>query len=258
MFETSMVRAQPHAAKRRAGLFTISLIAHTAMILGVTAVSVASVDFPTAAPDEVAHAPVFAQIQIPPPRGTPDGGGAPPRPQPQVTPPPQPRPAEITAPPEIPDDVPVVETPGQSTSTATTSGEGAATGSPGRRGVPWGDPNSIATDLDLPPVTNTQPPVDDKIYVVSGEVTPPVALHKVAPEYPRALVPTRMRATVIVRCIIDRNGRVRDPQIISGSLPPFNAETIKAVTQWRFTPGSYRGQAVDVYFDLTVNFTIAR
>ena len=256
MFETSMVHPQARVARRRAGLFTISLIAHTVVILGAAAISVASVEFPVAAPDEVANAPLFVQVQIPPPLGNPNGG-APPRPQPeqrQATPPP---PTQPTAPAIIPDETPVADTPGDSTTTATgpSTGDGRVQGPVG---VPWGDPNSIETNLDLPPVTNTAPAVEEKIHVVGGEVKAPVAIHKVAPEYPRGLRPTGMTATVVVRCIIDKNGHVQNPQIVSGSLPPFNAETMKAVQQWRFTPGSYRGQAVDVYFDLTVTFRVTR
>ena len=136
MFETSMVRAQTQVARRRAGLFTVSLIAHTAIILGVAAVSVASVDFPTAAPDEMASAPIFAQLQIPPPLGTPDGG-APPRPQPQQQMPPPPQPSEQTAPALIPDETPVADLPstGDSTTTGPATGEGTV---PGPKGVPWG------------------------------------------------------------------------------------------------------------------------
>lgn len=258
MFETSMV-AQTKAVRRRAGLFTVSLIAHTAIIIGAAAVSVASVDFPDSAPDEMAHAPIFHQVQIPPPLGNPNGG-APPRPQPQQQQaPPPPQPNQVTAPPDIPDDVPTLDAPSTGTSSSTDTGPSTGTGTvPGPIGVPWGDPNSIG-DLNAPPVvTDTNPPVEEKIYTVTGEVKAPVAIHKVAPAYPQGLVRTGMKATVVVRCIIDKNGRVRDPQIIVPAMPPFNAETIKAVTQWRFTPASLRGQAVDAYFDLTVTFTITR
>src|SRR5687767_15715354 len=106
MFETSVVHAQTTAARGRFGLLTISLIAHSAVIIGAVAVSVASTDFPEAAPDEVASAPIFMPVTMPPPPlGRPDGGAPAPAQPRNATPPPAPRPDEVTAPPDIPDEI---------------------------------------------------------------------------------------------------------------------------------------------------------
>lgn len=256
MFETSVVRARVANPRRRAGLLTASLVAHTVVIVGSVAVSIASVDFPRMAPDEYREAPVFAAVQIPPPLGNPNGGA---RPQPKPAQPPQPpppQPNQITAPPAVPDEV----TPAQSQETP---GTGDSTGSdtpglvPGPVGVPWGDPNSVANDLNLPPAVVDTPPVEDRIYQAS-EVKAPVILHKVEPRYPPAMIRVGMTATVVVHCIIDKNGNVRDPRVVVSSMPPFNAAVIDAVQQWKFTPGSLRGQAVDTYLDLTVTFSVKR
>jgi TonB family protein len=163
-----------------------------------------------------------------------------------------PQPNQLTAPPDIPNDIPTVEAP--SNGNATTTGDPNAT-STDPIGVPWGVKDSIG-DLDAPPAPATnQQPVEEKIYEVH-EVKAPVLLHRVAPPYPQKLVSTRMKATVIVRCIIDRNGRVRDPQIVRPSLPPFNAAVIDAVQQWRYTPGSRNGVAVETYLSVNVTFTV--
>ncbi len=253
MFETSVVREPVGRARRRTGLFTVSLIAHSAVIVGTVAVSIASVDFPHSAPDEYRVAPVFAQVTIPPPLGNPNGGA---RPQQQPAPAPPPPSNQITAPGRVPDEV----TPATA---EVTPGTGDSTGSdapglvPGPVGQPWGDPNSVASDLDLPPAVVETPQVEDRIYQAS-EVKSPVILRKVEPRYPNAMIRVGMNATVVVRCIIDKNGNVRDPQVVVSSMPPFNAAVIDAVRQWKFTPGSLRGQAVDTYLDLTVNFAVKR
>lgn len=260
MFETSVVNAQAKPAPRRLGLFTISLIAHTAVILGVAAVSIASVDFPTAAPDEVANAPLFMPLTIPPPLGNPNGG-APPRPA--VTPPqrqetPAP-PTQITAPPtEIPDDVPVAEAPtnGDANTNATGPADGSGTGTvPGPIGVPWGVEGGVG-DINTPPVVDVLPAIEDKVYVPGGEVKAPVLIRKIEPPYPEVMRRTRMNATVVVKCVIDKNGNVRDPEIVVASMPPFNDAVMNAVRQWKYQPGSYRGQAVDTYLNLTVTFGV--
>jgi protein TonB len=248
MFETSVVREHVQQARSRVSLLTISFLAHTAVIIGVVAASIASVEFPTHAPDEFRLAPPTFVFRIPPPLGNPNGGARPQPPaQPRAAAPP---PTEQVAPQTIPETVEPV---------ASAAVDGPGAGTPGTvagpLGVPWGEPDSIG-ELDAPPLSGPATPVEEPVYTIGGDVKAPRLLRRVDPPYPTILIRTRMRATVVVRCIIDRNGRVRDPEIISGSLPPFNEAVISAVQQWRFTPGSLRGQAVETYLDLTVNFAV--
>lgn len=253
MFETSVVRAQTQAARSRYSLLTISIIAHSAVVIGAIAVSIASVDFPLNAPDELSQAPTFLAVRIPPPLGTPDGGAPKPKPadmKPAVTPPPPQN--QETAPQSVADTIPNIAAP--PTGNTSTSGDPNAT-STGPVGQLYGTEGSTG-DLDAPPgpIVN-QPAVEEKIYEVH-EVKAPVLLHRVAPPYPQQLVKTRMSALVVVRCIIDKNGHVRDPQIVRPALPPFNAAVIDAVQQWRYTPGSLNGVAVETYLSVTVSFSV--
>lgn len=258
MFETSVVSARIGSQKkRRAGLLTVSLIAHSAVILGTIGVSIASVNFPQVAPDEYRTAPLFATVQIPPPLGNPNGGAKPqaaPVEKPKTPQPPPPN--QITAPSAVPDEV----IPAQSTSTNnadsgnSTEGDGRVEGP---IGVPWGDPNSVSNDLTLPPAVVEAPVAEARIYE-AHEVKAPVLLRKVEPKYPQSMIRVGMNSVVVVRCIIDKNGNVRDPQILTSSMPPFNTAVVNAVQQWKFTPGSLRGDAVETYLTLTVNFNVKR
>ncbi|MEO8381113.1 MAG: energy transducer TonB [Acidobacteriota bacterium] len=254
MFETSVVQAQGTKARGRFGLLTASIIAHTAVAFGAVAVSIASVDFPITAPDEYQLPPVVMTVRIPPPLGNPNGG-APPKPaQPAPVKPAAP-PAGITAPPTIPDTVTPVASESPVSGDANPNPSGTE---PGPIGVPWGQKDSIG-DLDAPPVPIGVPvQVEEKIYQ-PYEVKAPVLLRRVEPRYPQSLVRTGLSATVVVRCIIDKNGHVQNPEVIvPASMPPFNGEVMRVISQWRFTPGSVRGQAVDSYFDLTVRFAVTR
>ena len=253
MFETSVVRAHPQAGGRLS-LLTISIIAHSAVIVGAVAVSIASVDFPTTAPDENAHAPIFARVTIPPPLGRPDGGGAKPKPpeQPQQQKPAVVVPAQPVAPTQTPDTIPDVASTPSNVQTPTDGFPGTGTGpNPGPQGSPDGDPNSILNEL-----TEVLPPAAQPKIYEAHEVKAPVLLQRVEPNYPNAFRPTRMKVMVVVRCIIDRNGHVRNAEILKPGPPAFNAEVINAVERWRFTPGSLNGIAVETYLNLTVNFSI--
>jgi protein TonB len=255
MFETSVIQGQARVAKSRLSVLTISIIAHTAVIVGVIGASIASVDFPVTAPDEFAQAPLFLPVIVPPPLGNPNGGAVkPPEPVKSAAPAPQPQqqPNQITAPSTVPDDIPQLEAP--------SAGQSTGTGVPGATsteplGVPWGVKDSVG-DLDAPPGVVESTPVAEKIYE-AHEVKAPVGIYRPAPPYPQILLKAKVPATVVVRCVIDKNGRVRDPQItLPARMAPFNDAVIATVKQWRFTPGSLNGEAVETYLSLTVHFSV--
>ena len=252
MFETSVIQARAiDNRKSRFSLLTMSLVFHSAVIVGAIVFSVATVDFPLTAPDEFAQAPVFMPVTVPPPLGRPDGGG-----KPQVTPPKQPdkQPVapstEQTAPPVIPENVT------ESTSTPTgTEGEGSNDGKvPGPIGVEWGTQDSPGP-LDGPPAMPATPQPENKVYTVA-EVKAPVIISRVEPLYPSVLVKTRMNGTVVVRCIIDKNGRIRDAHVVAATMPPFGDSVLRALKDWRYQPASLHGQAVECYLDLKVDFGV--
>ncbi len=256
MFETSVVHAQAKPATGRFSLLSVSVVAHTAIVVGAVAVSIASIDFPGVAPKEYSRAPVFATVQIPPPLGNPNGG-KPPAPQPTVKPPaPQPT-NEVTAPSTVPDTVTPVPSTGSGNATDTNSTGGTVEGP---FGVPWGTKDSIGS-LDAPPVVDVpiaQTPVEEKIYQ-PHEVVSPVLVRKVDPRYPVQLQRAGMPATVIVRCIIDKNGNVRDPEVVvPASMAPFNAEVLNVLPQWKYKAATLAGRPVDSYMMLTVHFSIRR
>jgi TonB family protein len=256
MFETSVVHEGAMRSRGRVSLFTISVIAHSAVILGAIGISVANTTFPTVAPDEIMSAPLLlTPVSIPPPLGNPNGG-APPRPaaappaprqpQQQTAPPPE------TAPDTVPNDVPVLDAPSNGD-----ADQGPAEGLvPGPVGVPWGVDGSPG-DPNAPPTPNTAitPEPAERIYTV-GEVAAPVLLKRVEPIYPPALVRAKIPGKAIVRCIIDKNGRVRDAEVVFATMPPFGDVTVRALDGWRYKPASLNGNAVDCYLDVVVHFGI--
>lgn len=251
MFETSVVRAQAQAARGRVSLLTASIVAHTAVIIGTIAVSIASVDFPAAAPKEYARAPYLVPVRIPPPLGNPNGGA---RPQTQPATPRPVTPTQITAPATVPETITPAETPSNGTGDSSTAGGTE----PGPVGVPWGVRDSIG-DLDAPPVPldlPVQQPVE-RIYE-AHEVQAPVLISRIEPRYPAIFMKAGPAATVVVRCVIDRNGSVRDPEVIVPAMEPFNQEVLRVLPHWRYKAATLNGRAVDSYLNLTVHFAVKR
>jgi periplasmic protein TonB len=254
MFETSVVRAHTQAAPARFRLLTASVIAHSAVVLGTVAISIASADFPVVAPDEYSRAPVFMPVHIPPPLGRPDGGA---QKKAQAAPvKPLPAPTQPTAPSTVPETIPQAEPSTSGTTESSAVGPGTEVGPVG---VPWGEKDSIG-DLDAPPVPVDVPVAqpEEKIYE-AHEVKAPVLITRVDPRYPASMMKAGPPATVVVRCVIDRSGSVRDPQVIvPAQFPPFNTEVLKVITQWKYRPATYAGRPVDSYQNLTVHFSVRR
>jgi bla regulator protein blaR1 len=100
-----------------------------------------------------------------------------------------------------------------------------------------------ALDLDTP-LPDQRPEAEDAsppAPVTGGEL-----LRQEAPKYPRAASRQGHEGSVEVRFLVDENGRVRNPEVISESPRGygFGEEAIRAVEQWRFEPFRRDGEAV--------------
>jgi protein TonB len=254
MFETSVVRVQAKTTDRRL-LLTVSIAAHAAAIVAVVAASVATVSLPRHAPNQFS-VPVFQlPVVIPPKQG--DGhpkAAAAAAPQQQKRP--AAPPAGLVAPNHVPDKVPEVASAPPSTDTTPVgdaNATGPATGTPGTGtgpGVPWGDAHGVGNDG--PPATAEGP----KLYKISDGVKAPVAIRRVSPAYPAMAQKIRKSGFVILECIIDQSGHVRDARVVQSSFGAFDQPALDAVQQWQFQPGTLNGQPVDVVFDLKVTFEV--
>lgn len=256
MFETSVIHAQAQAARGRLSLLSASIMAHSAIVVGILAMSIASVDFPRNSPNEYSRAPVFVPVRIPPPLGTPNGGGQP-KPKDTAAVKPAPLPTQPTAPATIPETVTPVPSAGTSESTTADAGQGTGT-EPGPLSDPEGVDGSLGDPRAMPgPAVVPVAPPEEKIYQ-PHEVKAPVLISRVEPRYPQSLMRSGVPGTVAVRCIIDKNGNIRDPEIIMATMPPFSAEVLRVIGQWKYKPATYAGRPVDSYLNLTVSFQVRR
>ena len=244
MFETSQI---PTASSHRYPFLTLSLAAHGCAIVAVLSATLAHIDLPIEAPRQMST-PIFVRpVALPPAAGT--SQGQPPKPKPARST----APAVPVAPRTIPDQVEppttTITTPDTTTTTTDTAAGGGSTLGTGKDeglGVPDGegtDANGIGSGVPLP---------------ITGDVKAPIVVQRVLPIYPQIAIRGHMNGWVIVECIIDRTGHIRDAKVIKSSFAAFEQPALEAVEQWVFTPGTLHGQAVDTIFDLTVTFQIVR
>ena len=90
-------------------------------------------------------------------------------------------------------------------------------------------------------------------------VSRPRILERTDPRYPFYLAKTTASGSVIIEAIIDRDGVLREAQILrSSGWHDLDASALDAVCDWRFAPATFEGRPVSVYYTLTVNFEVRK
>lgn len=236
--------------KKRFLVLPVSIGAHLVLVAVAVWASVWTVGVPEDPPNQ------FEVYQVTGTPGIPDPAPPPPPPPAETTPadsqPVQTTPIETVSPAIVPLDIPVIDTP-------PVSGGGTGPGEPG--GEPRGEPGGVpggapgGTPGGIPGGGGSS---GDAPLVVGGAVKAPLTIHSVKPDYPRFARQARIEGTVIMRCVIDRQGRIRSAEVEKSVHPVLDEAALAAVRQWRFRPGKLNGQPVDVIFHLTVNFSLGR
>jgi len=88
------------------------------------------------------------------------------------------------------------------------------------------------------------------------EITHPVAIEKVQPEYPDAAREEKIMGNVFLRSTINDQGRVEDLEVLESPDELLTTAAVDAVNQWRFEPAKCDGKAVGVYYNLTIKFAL--
>jgi periplasmic protein TonB len=81
-------------------------------------------------------------------------------------------------------------------------------------------------------------------------------IHQVQPEYPPLAKQARVEGTVVLRAVIDREGKIENLQVLGGH-PMLVAAALRAVEQWRYRPYRLNEQPVEVETLITVHFTLS-
>jgi TonB family protein len=104
-----------------------------------------------------------------------------------------------------------------------------------------------------PPATTT---ADGSPFRVGGDVKAPVLLNRIEPVYTEEARKARIMGIVIVEATIGQDGLVKNVRVLKPLPFGLDQAAVDAVKQWTFKPATINGQAVDVLFNLTVNFKL--
>jgi len=74
---------------------------------------------------------------------------------------------------------------------------------------------------------------------------PPRVVHRVHPEYPMVAENMRLSGEVVIKMLVDRQGKVVDATVEAADPPDiFDEQSLRAVRQWQFDPAVYKGHRV--------------
>ena len=86
----------------------------------------------------------------------------------------------------------------------------------------------------------------------------PKAVKQTTPEYPKAVQSLAVTGSVVLRVIVDEDGRPKVADIVTPIGYGLDQAAIDAVNQWEFEPARKDGKGVKVYFRVRVNFSPPR
>lgn len=120
------------------------------------------------------------------------------------------------------------------------------------------------TAIEPPPLPEPTPepqpePVERTTGVYSAVPaggTQPQEIDRAIPRYPPAARRAGVQGPVVIRGIVRRDGTIDNLEIIKDLPYGLGDEARRAVNRWRFRPATYRGEPIDVYYTVTVNFRL--
>jgi TonB family protein len=109
--------------------------------------------------------------------------------------------------------------------------------------------------------------LDNVVDSVTGVAVPrasesqglvPKVTRQTTPEYPKAVQPLGVTGSVVLRVIVDEQGKPKVADIVTPIGYGLDQSAIDAVNQWDFEPARKDGKGVKVYFRVRVNFSPPR
>jgi periplasmic protein TonB len=92
------------------------------------------------------------------------------------------------------------------------------------------------------------------VYKVGGDVSAPVVIHSVDPEYTEAALKAKVSGSVLMTIYVDTHGNPSHIRVNRGLGQGLDQKAVEAVHQYKFKPATKDGKPVLVEISLEVNF----
>lgn len=94
----------------------------------------------------------------------------------------------------------------------------------------------------------------DEIFSMGDLDNRPKAVFQTAPQYPSELRKEKKKGQVYLVFVVDRDGKVKNPQVKKSSHPAFEKAALDAVKQWKFEPATRDGKKVMAKMAVPITF----
>lgn len=88
------------------------------------------------------------------------------------------------------------------------------------------------------------------------DVTPPETLDQSEPAYPELAVQRCVSGTVIVRGIVEKDGSIKNVALVKPLGYGLDEAAVKKINTWKFRPARKKGQPVDCYVIIKIEFSL--
>jgi protein TonB len=247
MFQSVIEQPGWNAGRLGAGA-GVSLLVHAGLVGAILVLS-------AGVAEQVEKDPPVVVFKRPPPRGTPipptvKAAAEPPKPKP-----PKKR-LEMKAPIAVPTVTPPETTPAPDTQPEPE--EELPYDPEGRPDGVAGLAPCLTCPID-PTATGAveEPPGEEVLPYVSGNMTAPQLLTGTPLQYTREALEARVEGLLIARCVITREGEVEDCRVIKG-LPHMSDTVVSALETRRYSPVKYQGRPISVIYNFHVKLDLPR
>jgi len=96
------------------------------------------------------------------------------------------------------------------------------------------------------------------VYQPGNGVSTPVLVKEVKPAYTSDAMRAKVQGEVWLQCVVNTDGTIGEIKVVRSLDSTFglDLEAIKAARQWRFRPGTRKGEAVPVQIVIALTFTL--
>jgi protein TonB len=116
------------------------------------------------------------------------------------------------------------------------------------------DFDSIPIDLRISGPVAMGPPSDEPLDISEIEFKPhPIRI--TTPEYPREARKAKIEGSVVVKVLVDKQGKVERVEVVSGP-EIFRQAALEAARQFRFRPGRHEGERRKVWMVMPIDFKL--
>ncbi len=81
-------------------------------------------------------------------------------------------------------------------------------------------------------------------------------IHRVTPTYPRLALRAKIQGTVRLKCVVGKDGTIKDLQIIEPRGAGLDDAAAEAISQWKYEPSVVKGEPVEVVAFIPVHFRL--